>query len=244
MEAGGAIITRIYNAVVCEWGLAGLQACLARSEAVIVVDVLSFCTSVDIAVTRGSAILPFPWRDERAASYAREQGALLAGQRDAGYSLSPASLQALPPGRKLVLPSPNGATLSLATGATPTFAACLRNARAVARAAAAVGMPVTVIAAGEQWRGGGLRFALEDWLGAGAVIHGLSGPRSPEAAAAEAAFLHARDHLLDTLMACASGRELIERGFIEDVRLAALLDVSESVPRLSDGAYRAWPEGG
>jgi 2-phosphosulfolactate phosphatase len=230
------------DAVVCEWGLAGLQACLARSDAVVVVDVLSFCTSVDIAVSRGSAILPYAWRDDRAAAFAQEQGALLAGRRDVGFSLSPASLQALPHGSRLVLPSPNGATLSLATGVTPTFAGCLRNARAVARAAAALGKRVTVIAAGEQWRGGGLRFALEDWLGAGAVIHGLPGSRSAEAAAAEAAFLHGRDQLLDIMVACESGRELIERGFSEDVRLAAALGVSGFAPRLTDGAYRARPE--
>jgi 2-phosphosulfolactate phosphatase len=228
----------------CEWGLAGLEARLAGTDALIVVDVLSFCTSVDIAVARGGMILPYRWRDERAAAFAQAHGALLGGRRDAGFSLSPASLQSLPAGSRLVLPSPNGATLSLATQGVPTFAGCLRNAAAIARAASAVGPRVTVIAAGEQWRGGGLRFALEDWLGAGAVIHGLPGSRSAEAAAAESAFLNARNDLLEVLLACESGGELIERGFTDDVRLAAMLDVSEAAPRLIDGAYRAWPARG
>lgn len=228
------------HAIRCEWGLAGLRACLSGSDAVVIVDVLSFSTSVDIAVGRGATILPYGGSEAGAEAHAREHAALLAARdRHAGFSLSPASLQALPAGSRLVLPSPNGSTLSVATGSTPTLAACLRNAAAVSRAASAYGPTVTVIAAGERWPDGGLRFALEDWLGAGAVIHGLPGPRSPEAAAAEAAFLHARSSLLELLRASGSGQELVERGCAADVALAAELNVSVTAPRLLDGAYRA-----
>jgi phosphosulfolactate phosphohydrolase-like enzyme len=69
------------------------------------------------------------------------------------------------------------------------------------------------------------------------VIHALRGERSPEAAAAEAAFLSSRDQLVSVLADCASGRELCERGFSDDVALAAELDVSACVPRLVAGAY-------
>jgi 2-phosphosulfolactate phosphatase len=54
------------------------------------------------------------------------------------YSLSPQSLASIPKGTRLVLPSPNGATLTLATEKTPTLAGCLRNYRAVALAAQSV----------------------------------------------------------------------------------------------------------
>jgi 2-phosphosulfolactate phosphatase len=74
-----------------------------------------------------------------------------------GYTLSPASLRSLPMGSSLVLPSPNGATLALATGSTPTFAGCLRNARAVAEAASRHGRRVAVVASGERWADGSLR---------------------------------------------------------------------------------------
>jgi 2-phosphosulfolactate phosphatase len=224
----------------CQWGRAGLEACLLGSDVVVIVDVLSFSTSVDVAVGRGGTILPYDRRDDSAADFARAQGALLANRRRGqGYSLSPASLVTLPAGSRLVLPSPNGAALSLATGQMPTLAGCLRNAEAVAQAASALGRRVSVIAAGEQWPQGGLRFALEDWLGAGAVIHGLPGSRSPEAAAAETAFRHAKDDLLNILGACGSGRELIEQGHGEDVRLEAALAVSTVAPRLVQGAYSA-----
>jgi 2-phosphosulfolactate phosphatase len=103
-----------------------------------------------------------------------------------------------------------------------------------------MGRPITIIPAGERWPDRSLRPALEDLLGAGAIIHALPGRRSPEAGAAEAVFIAMRDKLSDTLYECPSGRELVERGFPEDVALAAALNVSDAVPTLIDGAYEAW----
>ena len=225
----------------CEWGAAGVAALAPIGDAVAIVDVLSFSTAVEIAVGRGATVYPVRWQDERAADFARERGALLANPyRHApdGYSLSPTSLLQIPSGTALVLPSPNGATLSLATGATPTIAGCLRNAEAVARALRQRGPRVAVIPAGERWPDGSLRLALEDLLGAGAIIHRLPGTRSPEATAAEALFLRFQDSLAMLLRECSSGRELIERGFVNDVELATALDVSACAPMLADGAYR------
>jgi 2-phosphosulfolactate phosphatase len=222
----------------CEWGLLGLEALLPASDVVVIVDVLSFSTSVDIAVSRGAVVFPFRHHGVTAEVFAQERHALLAStNRASGLSLSPASLQAVPAGMRLVLPSPNGSTLSLATGTVPTYAGCCRNAAAVARAAAMHGPRVTIIAAGERWPGGGLRFALEDWLGAGAIIHGLPGQRSVEAAAAEAAYVRVKDDIANVLAGCGSVRELIERGHPDDVDLAAALNASQSAPQLRDGAY-------
>ena len=227
-------------AVRCEWGAGGLAACTPGSAAIVIVDVLSFTTAVDVAVGRGARVFPFARRDEAAEAFAQAHGALLASRdRATGFSLSPASLQTLPAGAALVLPSPNGATLSTLAGAGPLYAGCLRNAAAVVQAAAAHGGPVAVIPAGERWPDGSLRPALEDWLGAGALIHGLPGARSPEAALAESAYLQARERLLEVLLACGSGRELVARACAEDVALAAALDVSPVAPRLVAGAYQA-----
>lgn len=129
-----------------EWGPAGVELLAADCAAVIVVDVLSFCTSVDIAVGRGATVLPQRWGDcAAAAREAAARDALPAGPRTgAGPSLRPSSLLELAAGTRLALPSPNGATLC-ASAAEPrgghraaVFAGCLRNASAVAAAALGV----------------------------------------------------------------------------------------------------------
>ena len=223
-----------------EWGPQGV-ACLApASDAVVIVDVLSFSTAVSVAAARGAEVFPYRWNDRTAADYAGSVDALLAGpRREGGYSLSPGSLTGLPRGSRIVLPSPNGATLSLATGATPTFAGCLRNAAAVARAARSCGPRVAVIACGEQWPNGALRPALEDQIGAGAILSRLGGTRSPEAAAAISVFQSVAAHLRETLRNSVSGGELIGRGFEDDVAVASELDSDSVAPRLRARAYSA-----
>ena len=110
----------------CDWGLAGLTHLSPSSDAIVIIDVLSFSTCVDIAVANGAPVYQYRWRDASADVYAASHGAIAASHRQGtGYSLSPASLRHIPPGTRLVLPSPNGSTLSLSTGAVYTFAGCL-----------------------------------------------------------------------------------------------------------------------
>jgi 2-phosphosulfolactate phosphatase len=222
-----------------EWGGSGLYS-LAPAEVVIVVDVLSFSTCVDVAVARGAVILPYRWRGTMASEYAASQRAELAGARGhSRYSLSPLSFREARGDLRCVLPSPNGGALALAAGATPSvvLTACLRNAPAVAGAAASLGTSINVLAAGERWSDGSVRFALEDWLGAGAVLAGLPGSKSPEALAAVAAFEQARGTLHEQLRGSSSGRELSDLGFDTDLQCAAQFDVSRAVPRLIAGAF-------
>lgn len=224
----------------CEWSQAGLARLAPQTDVLIIIDVLSFTTAVEVAVSRGATVYPYRWHDESAVKYAESVGAVLAGpKREAGYSLSPASLVKIPAGVRLVLPSPNGSTLSKMTEGLPTFAGCFRNAGAVAKAALLIGKRVSVIPAGERWTDGSLRVAIEDWLAAGAIISYLKGTRSVEAQMAANAFEGVRHDLLHVLMECVSGRELIEKGFTRDVELAADLDASTTAPRLIAGAFAA-----
>lgn len=225
--------------------MAGIETLRGRSAVLVIVDVLSFSTAVDVAVSRGAEIYPFPLGDMQAAEAAAERVAatLARPRRTAGgqFSLSPASLMSVPAGLKLMLPSPNGSRLSLAAGDIPVLAGCLRNAAAVARMARnlAGDHAIGVIPAGELWPDGSLRPAVEDLLGAGAIIHSLRLASSPEAQVALNAFRASEGEIGTLIGASISGRELSDAGFDGDVEIAVQLNVSACAPILRDGAYRA-----
>jgi len=210
----------------------------------VIVDVLSFSTAVDIAVSRGAMVYPFPHGENDAAQAAADKvGAVLTQPRrtvGGQFSLSPASLMAVRPGMRLMLPSPNGSRLSLACGGKPVLTGCLRNAAAVARVAREIAGcgTVGVIPAGEHWPDNSLRLAIEDLLGAGAVIHHLALPCSPEATVARNAFHAAGQELASMVRASVSGQELINGGFPDDVELAVEQNISTWAPLLTEGAYR------
>jgi 2-phosphosulfolactate phosphatase len=248
-------------AVRFDWGPTGAAAIADGAEVAVVVDVLSFTTTVAVAVEGGGTVLPYPWRDGGAEKYAATRDARLAlGRREAraareagdnnAVSLSPSDMAAAvasgPVGR-VVLPSPNGSSIcfALAERGVEVVAASLRNRAAVARWLAPFlqdHRPVAVVGAGERWPDGALRPAAEDLWGAGAVLDalGTTDPDkvSPEARLATGAFRTARADLTAELEACASGRELVSAGFAEDVRIAAELDASDVVPVLQDREFR------
>lgn len=228
-----------------EWGLHGIERLRSQVAVLVIVDVLSFSTAVDIATGRGAQVVPFLSGDCAAAQAAADAaGAILAAPRRAAGdrpSLSPRTLTALAAGTRLMLPSPNGSRLSVATQGTPTLAGCLRNAGAVARAALALagGGDIGVVPAGERWPDGTLRPAVEDLLGAGAILDRLDGPMDAEARVARDAYRGAGEELAAIVRASVSGQELIADGFEADVALALASDCSACAPRLVDGAYAA-----
>lgn len=226
----------------CEWGLAGIEQLAPVSDVIIIVDVLSFSTCVSIAIDNEATVYPYKYKDKTAAEYAAAKRAILASpyrKTTEGYSLSPTSLLKIPKRTKLVLPSPNGATLSLAAANVPTFAGCLRNAQAIAEGIQShkSGSRISVIPAGERWPDGSLRPSFEDLVGAGAIISYLAGTKSPEAELAKSTFNQFGNSLEHYLKHCSSGKELISRGFEEDVELAAQLNISQNVPILKESSY-------
>ncbi|MET7479721.1 2-phosphosulfolactate phosphatase [Streptomyces sp. NPDC005648] len=246
------------------WGPGGAHRLVGGAACLVVVDVLSFTTAVSVAVEKGIRVLPFWWpggtatdvdrarATEAAAGYARRSGARAAAHRHdvtpaTPWSLSPAQLCAAPFVARLVLPSPNGATIAAAAPAqVRVVAACLRNSAAVATRLVSLGYgtperPVAVIAAGERWPDGSPRPAVEDLLGAGALVSAMSargtGPLSPEAAAAEEAYEGTAD-LAHAIATSTSGRQLAASGFAEDVAIACETNTCAHVPtRAGDGAF-------
>ncbi|WP_328988711.1 2-phosphosulfolactate phosphatase [Kribbella sp. NBC_01245] len=230
-------------AVRFDWGLRGAQECAPGSSVVAVVDVLSFTTATTVAVERGIDVLPYRWRDESAVAYAAEHRAELAVGRSAArpgqISLSPVTLQAAQGIDSVVLPSPNGSTISqyVAGLGCAVVAVSLRNASAAAKWVRAQEGVVTVIAGGESWPGGELRPGVEDLWGAGAFLAALDAQElSPEAGAALGAFKALGD-VREGLLGCAGGRELVALGYQQDVEIAGEYDVAQVVPVLRDGRF-------
>lgn len=203
-----------------EWGDDGL-ARLAASDVVVVVDVLRFSSTVTTRVAAGGAV-PL----DAAAHAVSLNGAATCR---AAAALDPAPIVLL---------------------------GCLRNASAVAEAIAdeqrrrGARTSIALIAGGELVPADAgaaartaRRFAVEDLLGAGAIVDAL-GVRgidhtSPEAAAAGEAFRGLRAARRHLLAASGSGQELAERGAHDEVRAAAELDASTAVPVLREGVFVA-----
>ena len=224
-----------------DWGPTGCEVLAEAQSYLVVVDVLRFTTAVEAAVSRGAVVYPYQWRDESAQRFADELGVpLAASSGSSGPSLSPVALLDEPTLSAVVLPSPNGSTCSLiaANKGAVVIAGCLRNAGAIANYLATTSLPVSVIACGERWPDGTLRPALEDLLGAGAILSLLGGELSPEASSAVAEWSDAFNNVAEILAQCLSGQELIERGHGADVEYASGFGVSDVVPVLVNGAFR------
>lgn len=239
-----------------EWGPSGALAASRPGGIAVIVDVLSFTTTLTVAIDAGAQVFPYPFTDDSAQNFARRHDATLAvgrfearlGPPGAAVSLSPASMLSTPPPARIVLPSPNGSAISrlLTDRGSQVTGASLRNRLAVARWIARAlegneGKPVTVVAAGERWPDDSLRPAVEDLWGAGAVIAALADlgvtGLTPEARTAAAAFGGVAARLPAELAACVSGQELIDAGFAADVAIAAEIDASSCVPVMSGECF-------
>lgn len=196
-----------------DWGLEGLTR-LAPADLVVAVDVLGAATRAVVSL------------DQPSAGDATTIRSLAEDARDAASSMDDVVAEAEAGGAQVVL-------------------GCLRNATAVARWCVQ-----------EQVRRGGRtsialialpgadhRMAVENLLGAGAIIAALSDlgtdHTSPEAAAACEAALGLRRAVGHLASASVRGRELTALGKHAFVAAAAQRDASETVPIVSDGVVRA-----
>lgn len=231
-----------------DWGQRGARAAAERGDIVIIVDVLSFSSTVVTAVQHKANIYPYPPPiNESAKAYAKDVGAeIVWGRAEAvrlgGHSLSPLSFSSADYARDFVLCSLNGAACTWIAAQVPALlVGCLLNASAVADTANRLklerNVSITVIPCGEKWSDctdneNNLRPGIEDYLGAGLILSRLTGSKSPEAEVCIGAVKSSGHRIRDLIWDSSSGRELRERGYEDDVTYCCQVDISHAVPLL------------
>lgn len=226
-----------------DWGRHGARQAAERGDITVIVDTLSFSSAVVTAVHHGAVIYPCATTDDLDALGRRHRAEVAVRRHEVPvkgrFSLSPLTYVGIAPGTAIIIASPNGAVCCASGRPAPhLLVGALNNARAVAAAVSSLldrtDRCVTVVACGERWKvpteDGAIRFALEDYLGAGAILSHLSHEPSPEARVCAAAFVGARDDLPRLIEDCSSGRELRAMGFGQDPAHAAKLDCYDAVP--------------
>jgi 2-phosphosulfolactate phosphatase len=230
-----------------EWGSTGAGLAAARGDIVVVVDVLSFSTTLAVAVDRAFTCLVYSGAEierlggpEAAGAALRARPLSKSRRVPPGHlSLSPESLLTAAPGQRVLFTSLNGAAAAGAAADAPALlVGGLRNASATAALvtrllAEGVAERVTVVACGEQWSSvqagvEGMRPSLEDWTGAGLICARLA--EAGHTLSAEAAAAAGSWNGPAALASCVSARELLAAGFDADVALALEVDVSDIVP--------------
>jgi 2-phosphosulfolactate phosphatase len=99
------------SAVRLEWGQLGAAAICQGARYAVIVDVLSFTTTLSVAVDAGAEVFPYPWQDRSAHEFARQHGAILAvGRSEAAGTVPTGSLQTSASGAREPGSSPPGAT--------------------------------------------------------------------------------------------------------------------------------------
>lgn len=235
-----------YQIVSChvDWGPEGVAAATARGDVAIIVDVLSFGTAVSTAVKAGATIFPCSTQAEALETATLGGTHAAVHRRDVPmggpFSLSPLTMVSARAGDKICVASPNGATCCrVAKSAPGTFVAGLVNAGETARAAAHAATNhacgITVIACGERHPNGALRPAVEDWLGAGAIISHLHATLTAEAEVCREAYLAVLQRIPELLQKSESGQELCAAGYSRDVDFATSIDVHDTVVILRRG---------
>jgi len=218
-----------------------------RGRAVAVIDVIRATTSLLIMAERGcDGVVVAPTLEAARAYGAAHPGVLLAGEQGGrapqgfDFGNSPAAFaRADLARRRVVFATTNGTrALHFARGAPVVLVACLRNRTAAARAlmdeAVRGGLDITLICSGREGR-----FGLDDAYTAGAIVTAILRDAAPapvltDAAVAARALFDAYPDPETLLPMAWAGRNVIEIGLAEDLRVCGELDRSSVVPRMGE----------
>ena len=221
------------------WGPQAVASASKEGKAIAIVDVLRFSSTVVTAIANGFEIYPCE-SPTKARQLEARTGAVVSGKfGTAKFSLSPLNCLNPKETTEVILVSPNGAACS--TAADPeysVFIGSFLNARATARAltnSTNATNGVILVAAGEvaedqfddlQTR----RFALEDYLGCGAILSQMRMPMTPEAEICKRAFEYSLQDYVQLIRECDSGKYLVERNQEADIVHCVQRDLYGVVP--------------
>ena len=242
-------------AVRFDWGPTGAAAVAEGADLAVVVDVLSFTTTLTVAVERGMKVFPYRWKRLHRRGVRRRARRRLGGRPLRGVGRSACRRQR--PGALAARSEADGAALAerlldllrprrLGTHGGGCLSAQPHRRGRVARGQAGAVGPASpssrpasagpTARCGPRSRTCGVRVRCSPhwWSWAsrpqpGGRASGRGVPRR-----------RTRTPLrTDELLACASGGELVAAGFGDDVLMAAELDVSDVVPVLAGEAFVA-----
>ena len=227
-----------------DWGLAGFQALAAQADVVIVADALAAVPEAEAVAVPVAEAEAVPVADAEAVPVADAEAVPVADAEADAVAVPKAVPEA---DAEADADDEHGDSTKLA--ARRVIAVSLNNRTAVAewvlarQAEKGARFSIAVIAVGERRPDGTSRFAVEDFLAAGAVIDALSSLGidhcSPEAAAASAAFVGLRQALRHLVGASETGLALAARGRQSEVRAASRLDDSSEVTAFEDLSFPA-----
>lgn len=213
----------------------------------VIIDVLRASTTVVRALQSGArAVVPVESPEQALHLRSTIPGALACGERGGlrpdGFDLGNSPLEYTPQavrGRTILLTTSNGVRLFQSlSGAHSLCWGSLLNARDAAAFIVKQDRPAIIGCAGTD-----NRLALEDVIGAGAVVHELLAISAESisalddaARAALVVFRAARADLHEALLHSSHARTLVRLGFSEDIALASKLNASTGIlPILRDG---------
>lgn len=225
-----------------------------RPSVAIVVDILRASTTLCAALASGAEqIIPFSTVEEVLAAASHRGDILLAGERS-GKKLREFDLGNSPleytkgkvQGKTIYYTTSNGTQAITRVRSVPfVFIASFLNRRSVVDAILSVvedDGELAILCAGTDGD-----FALEDALGAGAVLHALSSC-VPDLSLDDASFASLRlfklyqDDLTAVLCATQHGRFLKSIGYDADIAFAAQLDLLSVVPQYREGLIKPYRE--
>ena len=194
----------------CCWGFKLAEDILIQYDVCIIVDVLFFSTSIDLLLDTKENTQNIPV---------------------AHHFIQPFSPE------KLSIASPVGLPLQLNLHKKTVLAGCLRNARAVAKAAMQLGNTVLVIPVGDKLSDEDFKTCSEDFIAAGAIVSYLKGDRTAESNAALDIYNSSKGNIEEMVKLSSSARQMMMNGSLPEVELACQFNKSKNVPLLEEGAW-------